>query len=259
MTYFHKRNEYVVEYSGHEEATQNLRIRLASIIDEVISNIHTNYRSSFWSRVYMEFPSIGRYSDCRSLFLSTDFHTVFAVVEIFLDYQGVLLSRGSMESNVVTKMKHALDLSGSVYTLNKNRFELKIEKDLAEKVDSIKEILKPYPEFNERFYQAVGNLVGRKAKSEDVVKDTFVAVEGYLKAVTNTSRFGEAIKDLSKKNLINKEQVKILEALNTFASDASGARHAGNGDVPTEETTLWFLDTLVAQIRMIDKVIKKIK
>lgn len=256
MSYFHKRNEYVVEYSGHEEATQNLRTRLASIVDEYI-NKHSDYRTAFWKQIYMEFPENVRYSDCRSLFSGADFYKVFATIEVFLDSQGVLLSRGANEPEVVKKIKHSLDLSGCVYRLNKNRFELKIEKDLVDKVDSVKNILKPYPEFNERFYQAVGNLVGRRSKPEDIVKDIFVAVEGYLKAVTGGSRFGDSIKELSKQDLINKEQVKVLDALNAFASDSSGTRHAGNGDVPTEETALWFLDTIVAQIRMIDKVIKK--
>ena len=90
----------------------------------------------------------------------------------------------------------------------------------------------------------------------DIVKDIFVASEGYLKAKTETSRFGDAIKDLFKKNLINKEQKKVLEALHEFRSDADGAGHAGNSVTPTEETALWFLDTLVAQLRMIDKKIK---
>lgn len=256
MSYFHKRNEYVVEYSGHEEATQNLRTRLASIVDEYI-NKHSDYRTAFWKQIYMEFPENVRYSDCRSLFSGADFYKVFATIEVFLDSQGVLLSRGANEPEVVKKIKHALDLSGCVYRLNKNRFELKIEKDLVDKVDSVKNILKPYPEFNERFYQAVGNLIGRRAKPEDVVKDIFVAVEGYLKAITNTSRFGDAVKDLSKKNLINKEQKKVLEALHEFRSDADGAGHAGNSVTPTEETALWFLDTIVAQVRMIDKTIHK--
>ena len=95
--------------------------------------------------------------------------------------------------------------------------------------------------------------MGRRAKPEDVVKDIFVASEGYLKSITETSRFGDAIKDLDKQNIINKEQKKVLEALHQFRSDADGAGHAGNSETPTEETALWFLDTMVAQLRMISK------
>jgi CRISPR/Cas system CSM-associated protein Csm4 (group 5 of RAMP superfamily) len=127
---------------------------------------------------------------------------------------------------------------------------------MAEKVDSIKEILAPYPEFSHRFFQAVGNLIGRKVKPEDVVKDIFVASEGYLKFITGASRFGDAVKELFKKELINKEQKRVLEALHEFRSDADGAGHAGNSITPTEEMALWFLDTLVAQLRMIDKKYK---
>lgn len=151
----------------------------------------------------------------------------------------------------------AFNLSGSVYKISpKGEVVLQIDKDLAEKVASIKTILDPYSEFSDRFYQAVGNLVGRRVKPEDIVKDIFVSAEGYLKSITGTSRFGESVKDLFKKNLINKEQKKILEALHEFRSDADGAGHAGNSITPTEESCLWFLDTFVAQLRMIDKATK---
>ena len=156
-------------------------------------------------------------------------------------------------------MLQAFQLSGSVYTIKSNKIILKVDKDVVMKIDSVKEILESYPEFSHRFFQAVDNLVGRKAKPEDIVKDIYVVAEGYLKAKTKKSRFGEAIKDLSKKKIINKEQRKVLESLQEFRSDSNGAGHAGNSETPTEETALWFLDTLVAQIRMIDKKIKKNK
>ena len=183
------------------------------------------------------------------------FHEVFTVVEIFLELVSSIYY--TRKNEAIVEIISAFHLSGSVYTIDEHmHIILQINSDLVEKVDSIKVILAPYPEFNDRFYQAVGNLVGRRAKPEDVVKDIFVASEGYLKAVTSTSRFGDAVKELFKKNLINKEQKKVLEALHEFRSDADGAGHAGNSVTPTEGTALWFLDTIVAQLRMIDKVIK---
>lgn len=251
MAYFSRRNEYLVEYSGHEEVSLELGNRLAAIID---SYLNKNYarKEAFLRKVYMEFPKKARYTDFRGLFSSCSFDEIFSITEMFLENQGVL-SNVSGHCQAWLDVEEALELSGSVYELDQNQVVLKVNEDLAEKVDSIKNVLAPYPEFSARFFQAVGNLMGRKAKPEDVVKDVFVASEGYLKAVTKTSRFGDAIKYLFKNSFINKEQKKVLEALHEFRSDADGAGHAGNSITPTEETALWFLDTLVAQLRMIHK------
>ena len=46
-------------------------------------------------------------------------------------------------------------------------------------------------------------------------------------------------------------------ALHEFRSDADGAGHAGNSITPTEETALWFLEIMVAQLRMINRKMSK--
>lgn len=260
MTYFSRRNEYVVEYSGHEEASKTLRTRILTVFRKFVDQNVAIGSGEDWSvepsdflyKTQQEFP--GR--DPFSIVEKGEFHEVFTVVEIFLDLiSNIYYTR---KSEAVVEIVKAFHLSGSVYSINEMKHvALNINSDTAEKIDSLKAVLVPYSEFHDRFFQAVGNLMDRRAKPEDVVKDIFVAVEGYLKAITGGSRFGDSIKELCKKNLINKEQVKVLDALNTFASDSSGTRHAGNGAVPTEETALWFLDTIVAQIRMVDKVVKK--
>lgn len=260
MTYFSRRNEYVVEYSGHEEVSKALRARLIIIFRKFVEQNDSFGGGEVWSvepgdlyyKVQQEF--IGK--DPFVILEQGEFHEVFTVVEIFLDLASNIYDVRKRES--IVEIVKAFHLSGSVYSINeKKHIALHINGDAVEKIDLLKTVLAPYPEFHDRFYQAVGNLVGRRSKPEDVVKDVFVAVEGYLKAITGTSRFGEAIKYLSKNNLINKEQKKVLDALHEFRSDADGAGHAGNSLTPTEETALWFLDTIVAQVRMISKVIKK--
>ncbi|MEK7529259.1 MAG: hypothetical protein AAB592_05830 [Patescibacteria group bacterium] len=259
MKYFSKRNEYITEYSGHEEISQFLRDRILSIVEKYVDTNAAIYSGdapwhidpeNFEHTVQQELPGKDPFATIKE----GKFHEVFTVVEIFLD-----LSRGiyhTRRDEAPREMLQAFSLSGSVYSINEAyRIYLKIDKDSAEKIDSMQVVFAPYPEFSQRFFQAVGNLLGRKAKSEDVVKDIFVAAEGYLKKITGTSRFGDAVKNLFKNNLINKEQKKVLEAIHEFRSDADGAGHAGNSITPTEETALWFLDTLVAQLRMISKII----
>jgi hypothetical protein len=259
MTYFSRRNEYVTEYSGHEEASEALRTRLLFILgkyirprstysDRIPSSVTPN---DLQYEVGKEFP--GKSVD--ALLKLGQFHEVFTVIEIFLVLCEKIQSHRRIQAE--EEIIEALQLSGSVYRLNGGRIELGIDQEMSEKIDSVKPILSSYPEFSHRFYQAVGNLLGRKAKAEDVVKDVFVAAEGYLKDKTGGSTFGDAIKELSKKQLITNEEKKTLEALYQFRSDADGAGHAGNSAAPTEHTALWFLDTLIAQLRTIDRAIKQ--
>lgn len=256
MSYFSRRNEYVTEYSGHEEISIALRNRLSSIMKKYVGeNVASGgdpwfiELEHFFHKVQQEFPGKNPFDIIKN----GKFHEGFTVVEIFLDLAREIYHTRRREAP--REIFQAFLLSGSVYTLNEaNRINLKIDKDSAEKIDSMKLVLAPYPEFSQRFFQAVGNLVGRKAKPEDVVKDIFVAAEGYLKAITGATRFDNGVKYLFKNKLINKEQKKVLDAIHEFRSDADGASHAGNSATPTEEATLWFLDTLVAQLSMIAKL-----
>ncbi|MFA6227086.1 MAG: hypothetical protein WC631_01210 [Candidatus Paceibacterota bacterium] len=256
MAYFSRRNEYVVEYSGHEDVSKSLRDRLLVIVEKFVGGNVSLGNDNQWSiepddftyKTHQEFPN----KNPLDIIQTGKFHEVFTVVEIFLDLSKELYY--TRRPQVIVETYKAFNLSGSVYEINKEgRVVLIVDKDSAEKIDSTKSILAPYPEFCDRFFQAVGNLMGRKSKPEDIVKDIFVAAEGYMKANSGASRFGDAIKEFEKQDKIHKEQKKVLEALNQFASDASGARHAGNSATPTERDALWFLDTLVAQLRMIDR------
>ena len=66
MTYFNRRNNYQIEYSGHEDVSKNLRSRIYSIINKFTTTAVSSYGSSRpWSMQYKnliyvvqkEFPS----------------------------------------------------------------------------------------------------------------------------------------------------------------------------------------------------------
>lgn len=258
MKYFSERNGYVNEYSGHEEVSENLRSRLDDIIKKYVgSNASLTFGnddpwdvdiSDFKYQVRQKFPN----KDPFNIIKEGRHHEVFTVVEIFLCLTREIYFTRKKEAP--EEIRKAFLLSGSVYQVSEEyQIELKIDKDAAEKINSMQIILAPYQDYKQRFLEAVGNLVARKSKPENVVKDVFVAAEGYLKEVTNTSSFGDAVKFLSKKDLINREQKKVMEAIHGFSSDTDGTRHAGNSPTPTEENALWFLETIIAQLRMIDK------
>ena len=176
MAYFSRRNEYVTEYSGHEEVSDALRARILLVLNKYIgrngySPVHSVSRplvelGTFQREVQKEFPN----NDPYTLINNGLFHEVFTVVEIFL----ALASHAAYptQAGSISEMNQAFSLSGSVYEVDDSRnIVLKIDKDTAEKIDSVKVMLAPYEEFSSRFFQAAGNLFGRKAKPEDIVKD----------------------------------------------------------------------------------------
>lgn len=257
--YFSRRNKYHAEYSGNEEVSIPLRARIKSVFSTYVDYAGDSYgMSDPWSvepesisyAVTQEFPG----KTYEQIIRGGSFHEVLTVVEIFIDLTKSIEYRRREGARVA--IIKALDLSGSVYGLNDGRIFLKIPSDVAANTDAVKEILAPFPQWNAVFFEAVGDLVGRRAKPEDVVKNIFVATEGYLKEITLKSQFSTAVEALHTRGVINREQKAILEKLYAYRSDAAGAGHAGNSVTPDESNAMWYLETIVAQIRQIDRKLK---
>ena len=86
MNYFSRRNEYITEYSGHEEVSPALRNRIMFILLEFMDS---QYKKKFVRKIYMEFSNI---KNLRSIIkeptiiiIEGAFHEVLTTVEIFLE------------------------------------------------------------------------------------------------------------------------------------------------------------------------------
>lgn len=260
MNYFSRRNKHIVEFSGHEEVSRSLRERLSAILNQYVGENPTSYNGDdpwyvewgdFRHEVQKEFPG----KDPFGLINSGEFHEVFTVVEIFLDMAtGIYYSR---REKVPLEILQAFDLSGSVYTIKDRRVELKIDEDLAKKIESTKAVLFDNQSAYDKFFDAVDNLIGRKAKAEDIVKDVFVAFEDYLKVKTGTKEYSSAVSQLEKTGVISSTQKALLDKIYAYRSDAYGVGHAGNGQKPQEVDALWFVETVIAQFLFLDRKLKQ--
>jgi len=260
MSYFSRRNKHIVEFSGHEEVSRPLRERLSAILRQYVGENPISYNgddpwyvewSDFRHEVQKEFPG----KDPFNLIDSGEFHEIFTVVEIFLDMViGIYYSRRGKAS---LEILQAFNLSGSVYTIKNRRVELKIDEDLAKKIENTKLVLADNQSAYDKFFDAIGNLVGRKAKAEDIVKDVFVVFEDYLKTQTGTKEYGTAISHLEKTNVISSTQKALLDKIYAYRSDTYGVGHAGSGQKPQEVDALWFVETVTAQLRFLDKKFKQ--
>ncbi|MCX6717772.1 MAG: hypothetical protein NTU76_03820 [Candidatus Taylorbacteria bacterium] len=258
MTYFSRRNKHIVEYSGYEQVSEALRTRLLTVLNEYVGrNPHNTgdpwdvETDSYIYEVQKEFPG----ENPLFIIQHEEYHKVFTVIEIFLDMAlGIYYTR---RDPAQSEIEQSFELSGSVYTIHNRRVELKISEDLAEKIEGVQTILSGNSSAHEKFFEAVGNLMGRKAKSEDIVKDIFVAFEDYLKNKTGAKEYSAAVSQLEKNGIISPTQKALLEKIYAYRSDSSGVVHAGNGQKPAEIDALWFIETVSAQLNMIDNKLKQ--
>lgn len=260
MAYFSRRNQHVTEFSGYEEVTPALRKRLTAILKKYVRRRVVSYSSDFpfdispaefSHEVTKEFPGKSPFE----LIEHGEFHEVFTVVEIFLDMVEGLEYRRKREAPIETLQ--AFKLSGAVYTINGKNVELVVDEELAKKIEATKEVLSANPSAYEKFFEAIGDYVGRRAKPEDIVKDVFIAFEDYLKEQTGAKDYGKAVSKLEKGNTISSTQRALMEKLYAYRSDTYGVGHAGNSEKPKELDVLWFIETVIAQLSFIDKKLKQ--
>jgi hypothetical protein len=117
MTYFSRRNEYITEYSGHEEISSFFRERLFVVVKKFVNINPVSYSADDpWSvehedfifETNKEFPN----KDPFSIIRSGLFHEVFTVVEIFLDLaKNIYYTR---RNDSLLEVFQAFQLSGSV-------------------------------------------------------------------------------------------------------------------------------------------------
>lgn len=258
MNYFSKRNNYQVEYSGYEEASAALRKRLVSIMSKYIDDSKSYFGSSYskswidWDELKHEVQKYILTGSPLEIVKTASFHEVFTVVEIYWDLAGEL--DGQTREEIYAALCQAFFLAGSVYQIHPStgRIELIPNEELAESIKKTEAILEPFGVARDTFLEAVGNLYGRKAKPGDVVRDIFVAAEGYLKAITNETQYSSAVDILTKRGTVNREQKATLEKLYAFRSNTAGTTHAGSAPEPSEAEAVWFLETMIAQLRYVD-------
>ncbi len=261
MSYFRRRNNLVVEYSGYQEVSTNLRNRLYQILTRYISKYEVGIgQGNLWVRgpsleheLYVEMCK----SDLSAIILQDSYENVFTAVEIFL----TLAEKQAWEryrKHILPDVSRAFALSGSVYFVNdEGRINLKTDEELVEKIEQMKEVLSSNEPAYTRYFNAVGNLMGRKDSPENIVKDIFIAFEDYLKNKTGKNEFGQAVDYLKTNNIITSTQKALIDKLYAYRSDVKGAAHAGNSKNPDEIDTLWYLETVTSQIKLIDRRINE--
>ena len=267
MQTFSKRNNLKDEYSGYGKASLSLRNRLLQLYGLPYSgnefhfglgNTNWIHEIAFSKDLQMHFGRIIPIEAFRDESLTT-YDEIFDFIELYyaravedLDgHKRLILIR-----NIVT----AFNSSGSVYEFsNDGEVILRIDDDTAEKITEVDTILKPFNEAQEVYRDCARGLLTRSKVPKNVVGDMYVVFEEYLKKSSHQSTVDKAIQHLLTKLLLHPTQILITEKLKAYRGDVWGPAHAGNSPKPDESDALWYLESIVAQIKYIDRKIKQVE
>ena len=262
MKYFRERHNLKTDYSGYEEVSDSLRNRLNTVCQRYIAfgMIGAGQRGDWIpaKELKHELAVNLEQNNIKAIILGGSYDSVFEAIEIYLDMAREFAS-SVFRDEILPDFQRAFELSGSVYHVDESgRVNLKIDEKLSKDLKEVEEALSETKTSYELFFETVGKLMSRKYEPKNIVKDIFIAFESYLKEKTSKSNFGESIHYLEKQGIINKIQRGLLEKIYAYRSDAFAVTHAGASKTPSEIDALWFLETVVDQLKFLDRKLKQI-
>lgn len=264
MPTFSKRHKLKKEYSGHCEASRNLRNRLLLLYGHPYSGNefhfgvgYTNWihERAFSKDLQMHFGRKIPIEEFRDEKL-TAYDDVFDFIELY--YSRAILDIDSKKRlKLLVNIAIAFDNSGSVYEFNKEgEVVLKIDDNTAKIVTEVDNILEPFDDALGVYRGCVDGLITRSKPPKNVVGDMHVVFEEYSKKITQQKTFEGAIKYFRDKLSFHPTQIQIIQKLKAYRGDVWGPAHAGKGPKPDERDALWYLESIIAQIKYIDSKIK---
>lgn len=263
MKYFRERHNLKTDYSGYQEVSNSLRNRLNTVCQRYIAHGMIGVGQEDWwipISVLEDELSVNLEEKHIGYIISNEsYEYVFEAIEIFLDVAEEYASR-RYASQILPDIKRTFDLSGSVYYIsNDGEIALRTDERLAKNLKEIETVLSDYEKSYKMFFETVGNLMSRKDKPKNIVKDIFIAFENYLKEATKEKDFGKAINYLKNQGILTSPQKSLIEKIYAYRSDAFAVGHAGGSQEPDEIDALWFLETTIAQLKFLDRKFKQVE
>lgn len=260
MKYFRERHSLKTDYSGYEEVSDSLRKRLNIVCQSYIAyGIIGAGQGRYWipgKELEYELAVNLEQNKIEEIILNGSYDSVFEAIEIYLAVARES-AFGRFHDQILPDVQRAFELSGSVYYVNKNgRVNLKIDEKLSKDLKKVEEALSETKTSYKLFFETVGKLMSRKDVPKNIVKDIFIAFENYLKEKTSKSNFRESISYLERQGIINRIQRVLLDKIHAYRSDSFGVTHPGASKTPDEIDALWFLETVVAQLKFLDRKFK---
>ena len=263
MQPFSKRNNIRREYSGFGEASIGLRNRLLLLYGMPysgneyhfgIGNDNWIHEVAFDKDLQMYFGKKMRIEDFRDP-EKTNYNDLFDFIEIY--YRRAESDIDSIKRRkLFSSISSAFINSGSVYEFGEEgTVLLKIDDISAKNITATNIILEPFEKAVNLYRDCIDGLITRSKQPKNVVGDMYVVFEEYLKNITKVSGVENWNKFLKDKFRFHPTQIAIINKLVAYRGDVWGPGHAGNGKEPDESDAVWFLESVITQIRYIDSKI----
>jgi len=260
MSFFRERNNIKNEYSGYQEISENLRAKLFAIVDHRAGyNIGLGNEDYFLQLEILDHEmQVHLVGKALEVIRKGDYSQVFEAIEIFLHCVRSNLFTQAYNETLVDILT-AFRTSGCVYAPNQQgEIVLQISEDTAKNIKSAQEQMGGRsPEALDFFQRALSDLLSRGRNANDIIKDFAVSMEDYLKGVTGKKGFDEALRELRTQGILAATQEGVLTKLYAYRGDAHGVAHSGNTEEPKVVDAVWFLETFVAQVKMIEAKLKE--
>ena len=259
MAFFRERNRIQTEYSGYQNASEGLRNRLATIVGDRAGN----FIGVGNEKHYLYLPTLNHETklrinkDCIAAILQGTYDEVFEALEIFL-----ACAKGSLYGQtyirILSEVCVAFRSAGSVYSADENgHVVLQVSEETAANIKNTEQQLGVRsPEALDFFKRALRDLLTRERTPNDIVKDFAIAMEDYLVTLAGKKDYKQALRALQDQGIIAPTQHGVLDKLYAYRGDAHGVAHAGNTEEPDEAAAVWFLETFVAQVKLIEARVK---
>ncbi|MEA2112519.1 MAG: hypothetical protein U9P50_00910 [Patescibacteria group bacterium] len=259
MPNFRERNNIQIEYSGNQDASEGLRDRLITIISNNSgSHIGIGNESYYLHTSILNHKTkVLLNKDCIVAISAGSYDEVFEALEIFLNLVKEKLYIQTYRE-IWNDVYTAFNVSGSVYTIDgDNQVVLKIDEGIAESIEDVQGIFSEHSgDALDFFRRALNGLLTREKTPNDIIKDFAISIENYIKVIGDKDSYKKAIISLRESGIIAPTQQGVLDKLYAYRGDADGVAHSGNTDEPSEVDAVWFLETLVAQVKLIEAKIK---
>lgn len=262
MNTFRRRIGKIKEYSGHDEATPQLRNRIINALKPVIKDsTGVVALDPYDDDIAMELTDIEaqldkeygvRNSDLFTLLGGGSAEDVFTAVELIIQMGHRSLHPVNFQY-LVRELSEAFQLSGSVYELSHDGLvTLQLDEETVTSISDAVAILSEYDSAQEKIKNAATKLVSRENPSE-VIRDAYLALEIYAKTVAQTSgkrAFEDAISKLVSTRPIQKE---IISKLKGFKGNTRNISHDGNYDAD-EIDAVWFIRSVAVVVQFIESI-----
>jgi len=258
MNTFRRRIGNKKEYSGHNEATEQLRNRLINSVSHYIGqpspysygldNFHGIYRETLNDLLDTEYGV--QNSNYISYLRQGEAEDVFTVIEIIIKLGHEQLYRSDFVK-LVRDIVDAFSISGSVYEISQDGLVvLKLDDTAQADINDSESLLNEFQDAQQKYKDAVGKLIRREEPSA-VVQDSYLSLEMYVKAKSGAkgkNAFDDGVNKLLSSKPVQKEFVRRLKGFKGNAKDIS---HAGSYIVD-EKDALWYVRSIGAVFSLLE-------